>query len=109
MEIGRSPINKLGRIDVSFQSSKRGKNKDSYGKKQFFFLFFVNSLRTGRLPAGREHPKPLLNKGFNLPEREFPAGRLEGLFPFPVEPPFGRRLFHQGIDIPHAHEIPDAP
>ena len=31
--------------------SKRGKNKDSFGKKQYFFLFFVHPLQTGRFPA----------------------------------------------------------
>jgi hypothetical protein len=47
--------------------SKRGKNKDSFGKKQYFFLFFVHPLQTGRFPAVWKHPKPLRNKGFTKP------------------------------------------
>ena len=95
MEIGRRVISVV---------SKRGKNKDSFGKKQYFFLFFVHPLRTERFPAVLGHPKPLLNKGFNCLIRTF-----ERFFPLAVEPPFRRRFFHQRIDVAHAHQIPDAP
>jgi hypothetical protein len=48
-----------------FRVCKRGKNKDSFGKKQYFFLIFVHPVQAGRLPAAGRRRKPLLNKGFN--------------------------------------------
>ena len=47
--------------------------------------------------------KALLNKGFKLL-----VCSLEGFFFFSVEPPFGCCFLHQGIDIAHAHQVPDA-
>src|ERR1700744_1755021 len=74
--------------DTRFSGSKRGKNKDCFVNKQYFFSKF---------------PKILLDKGFKLSHRSF-----EGFFLFSVEPPLGRRLSHQGVDIPHSHQVPDA-
>ena len=72
--------------DTRFSNCKRGKNKDSFGNKQYFFSKFR---------------KILLDKGFKLP-----YSGLEGPFLFSVEPPLGCRFLHQGIDIPHTHQIP---
>lgn len=74
--------------DTRFSDCKRGKNKDCFGNKQYFFLNF---------------PKMLLDKRFKLPDCRF-----EGFFLFSVEPPFRRCPLHQGVDIPHPDEIPDA-
>jgi hypothetical protein len=74
--------------DTRFSGGKRGKNKDCFGNKQYFFSKFR---------------KILLDKGF-----KFPDGGFEGLFFFSVEPPFRGRLFHQGVDIPHSYQVPDA-
>ena len=73
--------------DTRFSDCKRGKNKDCFANKQYFFSKF---------------PKILLDKGFKLPYRCF-----KGLFFFSVEPPFGRCFFHQGVDIPHPYQVPD--
>jgi hypothetical protein len=68
-----------------------------------FFQIFL--LLVGGQPSFGECSicKPLLNKGFKLPDRGF-----KGLFFFSVEPPFRGGSFHQGIDIPHSYEVPDA-
>ena len=90
MEIGSG--NLLNGISVSgdtrFRDCKRGKSKDCFGNKQYFFSKF---------------PKMLLDKGFKFPHRS-----LEGYFLFSVEPPFRRGFFHERVDIAHSHEVPDA-
>ena len=85
--------------DTRFRDGKRGKNKDCFGNKQFFFesLFSPPGPDPGRIR------KTLLDKGFKFPYRSF-----EGPFFFSIEPPFGSSFFHQGIDVPHPDEIPDA-
>lgn len=98
MEIGLGGVACLYRV-IQFRGSKRGKNKDCFGNKQFFFKSLFETLR----PDRSRIRKALLDRGFKFPHRSF-----EGLLFFSVEPPSGRRFFHEGVDIPHAYEIPDA-
>jgi hypothetical protein len=72
-------------------------------KSNNFFPIFVHSPHAGCFPTSTGRPKALLNKGFKLLPRS-----LECLLLLMVEPPFGGRSLHEGIDIPHAHQIPDA-
>src|ERR1700744_3156143 len=73
-------------------------------KSNIFFPIFVHYPPRREFPPGVSVDKTLLNNGFKL----FIRG-LEGLFFFSVEPPFRCSFLHQGIDIPHPHQIPDAP
>ena len=72
-------------------------------KSNIFFPIFVHCLHPGRFPTSAGSRKALLNKGFKLLPCSF-----ECLLLLVVEPPFRRRSFHEGIDTPHAHQIPDA-
>ena len=118
--------------DTQFSAGKRGKNKDCFDNKQFFFksLFCLRGAAPGEAPeirggapgrgpeirggapgrgpeirggAPRGTPKMLLDKGF-----KFPNCSLEGFFLFSVEPPFRRGFFHQRVDVAHPHQVPDA-
>jgi len=72
-------------------------------KSNIFFKVFQFLAVQSPFPATTLPCKPLLSNGFKL----FIRG-LECFFFFPVEPPFRRRFLHQGIDMPHPYQVPDA-
>src|SRR5262245_39667848 len=72
-------------------------------KSNIFFPIFAPGSGNAFFFRGKEALEPLLNKGFELP-----VGCFERYFFFSVEPPFGCRPLHEGIDVTHAHQVPDA-
>ncbi len=112
MEIGRSELRKLDSDSFWW----RVRNQDVYSecvsgvkiktvllKSNIFFPILALTSRIIFSLRKKETLETLLGKGFKLFVRSF-----ECFFFFSVEPPLGCRFLHQGIDMPHAHEIPDA-
>ena len=112
MEIGRSELRKLDsdsfwwrvRNLVVYSECISGvKIKTVLLKSNIFFPIFALIHRNVFSPRKEVALKALLSKSFKLS-----VGSLECFFFFSVEPPLGCCFLHQGIDIPHAHQIPDA-
>ncbi len=89
--------------DTNSESVSGVKIKTVLVKSNIFFQDFTPFTDRLSFLRGQRLCKALLNKGFKL----F-VGGPEGFFFFSVEPPFGCRFLHEGIDMPHAHQVPEA-